>query len=231
MRRRILIWLSSMGLVIALGAMLLGGAALAQDDSTTTLGDSFFERLAAKLGITSDELETAVREAGSETIDEALANGEITQEQADALQERLDSASGYETLRGFGRGHGPRGFGIGCDISLDTVATTLGITTDELETALADGSTLSEVIEANGKTVADVVDALVVEAEARLAEAVTAGDITQAQADELLAELPDRLTEAIENGFIGGPGRHHRWDLDDDASDDTTTEETGTPTI
>ena len=57
-----------------------------------------------------------------------------------------------------------------------------------------------------------VVDALVADAKADVAERVTSGDITQAEADQKLAALADRIT-AMVNGELplrgpGGPGFH-----------------------
>ena len=49
-------------------------------------------------------------------------------------------------------------------------------------------------------------------------DAVANGTLTQAQADRILTNLPDRLTRMIENG---GPGNCDRWfQNNDDATDD-----------
>ena len=60
---------------------------------------------------------------------------------------------------GPGRGH----FGAG----LDAAAEAIGIESEELRTALRDGSTIAEVAEANDVDVQTVIDALVADAEAR----------------------------------------------------------------
>ena len=133
-----------------------------------------------------------------------VANGTITQSQADAVIAALEAA---RPEGGPGFGHG---FGHGAD--LEAAATAIGITEDELRTALQSGQSLAEIAQAHGVTPQAVIDALVVDAKADVAERVTSGDITQAEADQKLAALADRIT-AMVNGELplrgpGGPGFH-----------------------
>jgi hypothetical protein len=133
-----------------------------------------------------------------------VANGTITQAQADAVIAALEAA---RPQGGPGFGHG---FGHGAD--LEAAATAIGITEDELRTALQSGESLAEIAQAHGVTAQAVIDALVADAKADVAERVTSGDITQAEADQKLAALTDRIT-AMVNGELplrgpGGPGFH-----------------------
>jgi ABC-type transporter Mla subunit MlaD len=110
------------------------------------------------------------------------------------------------------------------DINLATIASELGMSTDELRDELAAGATLSDVIAAHGSTVDEIVTALVTEAEGELDEAVANGSLTQEQADQILANLPERLTQMIESGM---PGGCERWLTEDgDESDNTDATET-----
>ena len=82
-------WLAGGLLGVALCAVLLGGTAFAQDDSDgDNLRDSFVERLAEKLGLTTDELDAAIDETTNEMIDNAVADGKLSEGRADALRER-----------------------------------------------------------------------------------------------------------------------------------------------
>jgi polyhydroxyalkanoate synthesis regulator phasin len=220
-------WLAGGAVAVALGALLLGGTAFAETGSGTASGlqSAFIDRLAQKLGITSDELRSAADEAEQEVIDEAVANGDLTAEQADALRERITQG---DNVFGFGHGPGPGHHGRGprgVGVDLDTIATTLGMTTDDLRAQLAGGTPLTEIITAQGSTVDAVVDALVAEAQADLEQKVADGVLTQEQADAILADLPARLTEMIENDMLG-PWHYHRFfdnDTTTDDSDDSTT--------
>jgi hypothetical protein len=103
-----------------------------------------------------------------------------------------------EGCRGPGRGAG-----------MEAAAEALGMTADELRTALRDGQTIAEIAEANGVDVQVVIDAMVAEAQEHLAEKVAAGEMTQEEADEKLASLEERITERVNSDEPRrfGPGR------------------------
>lgn len=73
----------------------------------------FLDDVAAELGVTSEELVDAFQAVAIQRVEQKLADGDITQEQADELIERIESAEGLGIGRfGFGgRGghHGPHG--------------------------------------------------------------------------------------------------------------------------
>ena len=154
-------------------------------------------------------------------IDDALAplvaNGTITQAQADAVASALEAA---KPDRGPG---GPR-FGHGHGADLDAAATAIGISTDDLRTALQSGQSLAEIAQAHGVSAQAVIDALVADAKTHIADEVKSGEITQAEADQKLAALTDRITAMVNGelpargpGFRGGPRPR------DDSSTSTTT--------
>ena len=211
-------WIAGGMLGLALCAVLLGGTAFAQsDDGGTDLGQSFIDRLAEKLGMTPDELETTIKETQTEVIDDAVADGRLTEEQSEALKERVESGPGLFRTMPARPAFGMHAFGH-LDIGLATIASELGMTTEELRDELAAGATLNDVITEHGSTVEEIVTALVAEAEAELGEAVANGNLTQEQADRILENLPERLTEMIESGL---PGGCERWFNDDsDSTDD-----------
>ena len=132
-----------------------------------------------------------------------VSDGSITQEQADEVAGTLAESG----LGGHG-GHSGRG------LDLSAAAGVLGLTEEELRTALEpEGTTLADVAEDHGVAPADLVDALVQAVEERVAEAVEEGRITQAQADERLADVEERVTERIESTDLGrGGGQGPRGD-------------------
>lgn len=86
----------------------------------------FLDDVAAELGVTSEELVDAFQTVAIQRVEQKLADGDITQEQADELIERIESAEGLGIGRfgfggrgGFGGHHGPHGrmggFGGGSD--------------------------------------------------------------------------------------------------------------------
>jgi hypothetical protein len=101
---------------------------------------------------------------------------------------------------------------------LDAAASYLGLTTANLLTELQSGKTLSQVADAtSGKSTAGLVAALVAHEKQELADAVAAGKLTQAQADQLGSTLTQRFNEFVTHsgrGPFGGGPRHHGGGLD-----------------
>ena len=99
-----------------------------------------------------------------------------------------------------GRGPGG-GRGLG-QAELEAAAEVLGMTTDELSTALQSGTTLEQLATDAGVDLQDVRDAIQAvretELRARIEQAVTDGTMTQEKADWLL--------EGLDKGFLDGPG-------------------------
>jgi len=95
---------------------------------------------------------------------------------------------------------------------LDAMAEAIGIDVEDLHTALQDGQTPAEVAEANGVSRADLVDAIVAEITSHIEQGVEDGHLTQAEADERLADV-EANAELIVDGERpegmgpGGPGR------------------------
>src|SRR5207244_1948625 len=113
------------------------------------------------------------------------------------------------------------GYGHGDD--LDAAATYLGVTEAELRTQLESGKSLAQIANAtNGKSANGLIAALVADAKKDIAAAVSAGNLTQAQADTIASDLQQRITDLV-NGTLpkGGPGfgrGHHIGGLDAAAS-------------
>ncbi len=130
--------------------------------------------------------------------------------------------------RGGGHGHGgERGLG---QPELEAAAKVLGITADELSTALADGKTLEDLATTAKVDIQDVQDAITAvhaeEMRAQIEAGVADGTISQEKADWLLEGLDKGFLEG--RGFgIGGPhGRGGHLD----AQSDTTTAPAVVPT-
>ncbi|TFV44181.1 hypothetical protein [Blastococcus sp. TF02A-35] len=153
--------------------------------------------LAADTGTGSGSAVERITEALSGLVDD----GSISQEQADEVATTLSEA-------GLGRGGHHGG-----EPGLEAAATALGMTEDELRTALeADGTTLAEVAESQDVPVEDLVAALVEAEEERVAEAVEDGRLTQEEADERLADVAERVTERVNSDapVRGGHGPRDR---------------------
>ncbi|WP_104527989.1 hypothetical protein [Blastococcus saxobsidens] len=144
----------------------------------------------------SDSGTPAAVERITEALSGLVTDGSITQEQAEEVAGTLGEA-------GIGRGGHHGGGGL----SLAAAATALDMTEDELRTALEpEGTTLAEVAEAEGVPVGDLVAALVQAREERVTQAVEDGRLTQEEADEVLADVEERVTERVNSE---APARGH----------------------
>ena len=114
-----------------------------------------------------------------------------------------------------GTGYGPHGgpgHGAPGDRAEDeqVIATAIGITTTQLQTERAAGKTIAQVAQAHNVAVDKVVAAIVAAETKEIDQRVSAGQLTQAQADQLKSGLQQRATDEV-NGTghgPGGPGGH-----------------------
>jgi hypothetical protein len=89
---------------------------------------------------------------------------------------------------------------------LSVVATAIGISEADLQTALSSGQTVAAIATAHSVAPQKVIDALVTDGLNELAAEVKAGTITQAQADAQKAAVTQRATDQVNGTFSGGAG-------------------------
>jgi hypothetical protein len=77
-------------------------------------------------------------------------------------------------------------------------ASTIGVTPEALVTELRSGTSIAQVAGQHDVSASTVESALVTAADAEVAKAVTAHELTQAQADRITAALPARITKVVD---------------------------------
>ncbi|MBC7220934.1 hypothetical protein H5T55_05635 [Candidatus Bipolaricaulota bacterium] len=83
-----------MGLVAVVAATAVAFVVLGQDDAevaATAPREGLLAKVAANLGVSADDLVAAFTKARLEMIDEAVAAGRISAEQAQALKDRIEA--------------------------------------------------------------------------------------------------------------------------------------------
>jgi hypothetical protein len=167
------------------------------------------QQLADALGITLEKLQAAETTANADALKEAVAQGLLTQAQADQLSANAANRPHFGEFDRFGANSG-------IDYNA-LLAKALGITTDQLQTARqkVQDDNLAAAVTSGAMTQAqaDLIKAREALAnnsafqanlksayEAALKQAVTDSTITQAQADAILAD------QAAKPGFPGLPG-------------------------
>ena len=190
----------------ALAAAGAGGAVAATQLSPSEESAAIVEDAAKQLGVAPARLDAALRQAFENRIDQAVEDGTLAKEQADAMKARLEEGDVPIVGVPFFGGHrygglGPRqGFR-----DLEAAKAYLGVTEAELREALGEGKTLAEVARAAGKTVDGLVDAIVGATAKKLDEAVTEGRLTKAQRDEIASGLEARTRAFVERARPARP--------------------------
>ena len=180
--------------LVAVAALAFGAGSAAAAD-TPSLGDA----VAARLGITGDELRAAFKAELNARIDAAVAAGRLTPDQGAKLKERVANAKGLGIVarRAFAQRHKALVARIVNANRLGAAAKYLGMTPKEVRTARQSGQSLAQIATSKGKSVDGLVAAIVAPAKARSAKAVSNGKLTQQRADELIARLTERVQALV----------------------------------
>lgn len=180
----------------------------------------FLDKVAKILGVQSDKLTAALKQATQETIDEAVKAGKLTAEAAQKLKDRVEQGLGSLPML-FGRGwmpfadksHRPQvpqdktqapGLGM-LEKSArlvwsewEAAAKALGMTSAELMTEVRAGKSLAEIAAAKNVKLDDLKAAMVKDATEKANAAVKDGKLTQAQADKLLEGIKTGIDKVVE---------------------------------
>jgi hypothetical protein len=184
-----------------------GGPGRQQGGPTAAL-----DAAAKALGMTTDELRDRLKDGTTSIADIAHeknidVNAVIDAIAADQRQRIEEFVNNPLRMRGGGAGHGPgAGARVGGGEKFDAAAKALGISTDELWTALRDGKSIADIAGDKGVDVQKVIDDMVAAATQQIDKAQQAGRLTDEQATRLKDGLAERITSIV-NGDFHGPGR------------------------
>jgi hypothetical protein len=196
---------------VALATGLSGGAALAATGTGNPASD-FLGGVAKRLGISEDKLEAAIQDETIARIDAAVAAGDITKEQGDALKQRVQSGDVPPlgpSVRGpeFGPVSPPPGIAPGIlpggDLT-ETAGGYLGMSAADVREALRDGKSLADLARANGKSVDGLKQALRGAIRENADQAVKDGALTQEQSDRLIEKLGNGVDKLVEGNLSDG---------------------------
>ncbi|HEY5625027.1 MAG TPA: hypothetical protein VIT93_00915 [Dehalococcoidia bacterium] len=194
---------------LAVGIVAVAGAA-AQEDGEKPAGH-FLELLAGNLGVTVEELEEALTQSHVDAVNEKVADGTISEEDAAAIIERIESGEGrlFPPFGGprHGGHHGP--FHRLHAMIVANSAEVLGMDVDALKEELRAGNSLADVAEAQGVEIEQFKADLLAAIAADLDEKVADGSITQETADNILAKITESIDRIVEKvpGEGDGPRR------------------------
>jgi hypothetical protein len=205
-------------LVIVLAAAILGtvavGVAVAANapgagKPASNLAQTFLNNLATALKIDPATLTSALQTASTATVNQEVASGAITQQQATQILSRINSGKlpvcflgmgfgGQRSVSGFtygkrGHGMGNRG-AMGGFMILKPLASALGLTQQVLMSDLRGGQTISALAGAHGTTVTALGSTILSSIQSQLASAVSSGKMTSAQETKIYSRLQQLLS-------------------------------------
>ena len=157
--------------------------------------NAFIGHLASNLGKSQDQVKKALSDAVSQTLNDAVKKGDLTQKQADAIKSRLGGSQVCAAGIGDGIAHIGKEPGKGARIShiggasLAENAKALGISEQELRQNLQSGKTVKDIAASKGMDETAFRSKLVGVTKADLDKQVSAGNLTQKQEDAILQRL------------------------------------------
>ncbi len=212
---------------IALAVVIMGtfavGAAMADSSSAANsastppnhpqfqqgqeLAKLFLGNLATTLGVGEDTLTAALKTASTETVSQEVANGTITQDQADKILARISSGTLPIGIAGMGPGRsgsvagsvysdGRQGFraGGGGFIALKPLADALGIDSKDLISDLKSGKTVSDLAAVKNLTVEQLQSEILTSVKAQLDQSVSGGKMTADQENQIYSKLEQSIS-------------------------------------
>lgn len=179
----------------------------------TDMVNAFWDALASRVGVAVDKLKSDAVAAEKDVIERAVASGNLSRTQADQLEQRLTTDAPFGPLFGGmggglgaagGGGHGFTGGPVNGVNTLEAVASALNMKPADLSAQLQSGKSLADIAAAQNVDQAKVKKAIIDAAKAQIQREVGDGLITQAQADQRLADLtPDKI-DLTGTPWLGG---------------------------
>src|SRR3954466_3086840 len=191
------------------GAAIAANRPTAKDEQKAVIDDA-----AKQLGVQPDKLQSALQQALVNRIEQAVKDGRLTREQADQLEARIKAGdvpitppfgSGGFGHHGRGDGPGHGGFGVFRD-AFAAAQSYLGVSDQDLRTALRSGKSLADVAKAKGKTTEGLQKAMVDSITKSADQAVKDGKLTKQQRDDLVAKGTQWVQHEITETHTGHPG-------------------------
>lgn len=156
--------------------------------------------LAKQLNVSPEQFLAAEKAVLLQRIDARVAAGTMTADQAQKAKDRIKAAANIRLSFGDGHERHERGHAL-MKVRRDTVqavATKLGITPQALMSELRAGKSLAQVAQAHNVTRDELKATMRAALKADLDKAVTAGKLTQAREDEMLAKFDQHVDKLID---------------------------------
>ncbi len=151
----------------------------------------FFDHLASDLGKKPADVWAAGQKALGQTLDDAVKQGKLTQQQADQIKQKAAGTQLCDALPGLAR-HGAGGHEAGAGLPglqrsfIADAAKALSMAPQDLQSQIRSGRSLMEIAAAKGMNEQQFRDAFAAAVKADLDQQVKSGKLTQQQEDAIL---------------------------------------------
>jgi hypothetical protein len=162
--------------------------------------DAFLGKVASNLNVSPDQLKTAIKDAGGQTVDELVSSGKLTAAQGAKLKDAISSGKYPALSRLFRRAELLRHVRRGVVAS---AAKAMNMQPKDLATELKAGKSIADVASEHNVSLDTVKTGITTDAKARLDTAVKNGTITQQQEDNAMQRLSANLDNIL---------NHHKGD-------------------
>ena len=197
---------------ILFGALFAGPlfAAASSRTATTTPATTnpycqqYLQDLAKRLNVSVSTLQQDQQAAFGDVLAQLVKDGKLTQAQADKIKQHLASRQACSGIGGFGHHMGMQLLRKYLPDIANSVAQGLHLTTDQLKAQLQSGKSLSDIATAQHISSAQLHTIVLNAIQSALNKAVSAGDLTQQQADkiiQLLQSHPQFLDRLLNKHF------------------------------
>ena len=170
---------------------------------------AFLNDVAQHLGVSPTKLEDAIRQANVDRVNQLRSSGKITATEAKSMISKIQSRS-----VSFWPGVGDHRFGGDRGMRPDLMspaAKYLGITPQQLRNEVAGGNSLQELAQAtSGKSVQGLETAVLSGARGDLAQRVSAGTMTSARQQAILARIQSQLPTLVTHSGAWADWHGHR---------------------
>lgn len=192
------------GIVALAFAAAAGGGAYAATQSTSDPQTAFLNDLAKRLNVSPQRLTAATKAAMIDRLNATVKAGNLSQAQADAIKQHIESRSGPPFLLGPGMGPGGIPPGRGFFFAgpppfgpLGSAASYLGLNRGQLFQDLRSGRSLAQIAKSREKSVTGLQNAMTAAIESRLDQAVKAGRLSKPEEQRILSTMTGRLRDFI----------------------------------
>ena len=178
--------------------------------ATNTYCSQFQKDFANKLGVSSSKLQSAESSAASDTIDQMVKDGKLTKAQADQIKARLGDATNCQFQGNSGNPGNVnmqklQQYLVAAEAQ---VAKGLGISSADLTSQLQAGKSLHDIAAAHKVSDTQLKTLLNNAIQSELKAAVSAGDVTQSEADMVTKQISSNpmFLDQLINGHKGQQG-------------------------